>query len=521
MGLTLNTLHATSQDYNSKDIECLEEMKNNNLQNTLNWTDNDYDSWQGVTWNSSTPRRIVGLDVSQSSLNTLDISYLTELNWLICKENKISALTGLSELKKLTTLDCSFNNLTSLQGLGDLISLKILYCNDNKLTNLNDLDKLTNLTDIDCSHNSILSLPDFNQLQGLKSLNCSVNQLSNLPSGIDQLKKLKILHCSSNKISKLPEIEQLSELTWLDCGDNYITSLPNLSNLKNLETLWCHSNQLTTLPELIKLTNLKWLNCGDNQLISMPDLYSLKNLEVLWCYSNKLTKLPDLTYLINLEWLYCGNNNLSTDKLYKINKLTQLSCINNHFCLSDLNFLSKVMDEKLAGDQYDVFKTEEISAGSVIDFSSQAYFNQQPTEFKVTKNNQDAVEDEDYSINNGVISFLTSGKYIVEMSNPSIYDDIGIIKVFTTPITVQSTSTKGNQIQDPIVLIYPNPVERDLFINSISEILDINIFDIDGRMVYKGITNKISVANWNKGIYLAHIKTSAGNIVQKIIKKSM
>lgn len=517
LGLIFLFGHMNAQNYSNDDIQCLHRIINDNSQNTLNWT-GDYASWKGVMWDSSSPKRIMGLDVSNASLTKLDLTGLTELDWLFCGKNKITILTGLSELRKLSTLDCSFNDIPGIQELGELTNLKVLYCNDNKLSLLINLDKLVNLTDLDCSHNEITSLPDLNQLQKLVTLDCSSNKLTQLPSDIIQLKNLKNLKCASNQISSMPVLDHFPELLWLDCGDNIIASL-NTGQSKKLQVLWCYSNQLMNLQGLDKLKNLVWLNCGDNKLLALPGLEKLEKLETLWCYSNNLEELPGLDRLIELKWLYCGDNHFQTNEFNKLNKLSQLQCTANHFYLGELYSISKALDERLLGDQYDVFQAEPMTINEELNFSSQISFGGQPTIFKLIKDNCDAVEGSDYLISDGIINFLSPGTYIVEMSNPTITDDVGIVKVFTSPIVVQSTSTIDFRIKSPAVLIYPNPVSRELFIKSETEVLNVTAFNMEGKAIYKGSSGRIPVISWDNGNYIIYIKTESGISVNKIIKE--
>ena len=71
--------------------------------------------------------------------------------------------------------------------------------------------------------------------------------------------------------------------------------------------------------------------------------------------------------------------------------------------------------------------------------------------------------------------------------------------------------------------VYPNPTNNFIYIDNISEISTIEIFDIKGQKLESVDANKaslkIDISNFNNGIYLLRITNSSGTAIHKIIKQ--
>jgi Leucine-rich repeat (LRR) protein len=76
---------------------------------------------------------------------------------------------------------------------------------------------------------------------------------------------------------------------------------------------------------------------------------------------------------------------------------------------------------------------------------------------------------------------------------------------------------------DNSVGVYPNPVNDMVNIKANTTISSIEIYDVQGRIVHKKITNQkrelIDVSAYSNGIYFLKIKTEVGEKVEKIVKK--
>ena len=72
--------------------------------------------------------------------------------------------------------------------------------------------------------------------------------------------------------------------------------------------------------------------------------------------------------------------------------------------------------------------------------------------------------------------------------------------------------------------VYPNPVQDRLYIETLTQIQSIEVYDIYGRVQNlrnsetQKLRNSIDVSDLNSGIYFVKVKTEEGNIVKRIVK---
>ena len=105
---------------------------------------------------------------------TADISSRTLLN---CSSNGISNLTGIQDFTGLTKLYCHANNLSSLD-VTNLTSLTLLSCRDNFITGMLDLTNNTALTDVAIQNNLIEGTIDLSAASDLIKFTAYGNQLT-------------------------------------------------------------------------------------------------------------------------------------------------------------------------------------------------------------------------------------------------------------------------------------------------------------------------------------------------------
>jgi hypothetical protein len=64
--------------------------------------------------------------------------------------------------------------------------------------------------------------------------------------------------------------------------------------------------------------------------------------------------------------------------------------------------------------------------------------------------------------------------------------------------------------------LYPNPTSNTLIIDNINQPIDYSIFNIDGKLIFKGKTSKsIDLSTYEAGMYFIQINNDN---MQKIIK---
>ena len=271
----------------------------------------------------------------------LDLSQNTNIRWLDCLGNKISAL-DLSNNIKLEYVNVTYNKglstlilpednvigsltygATSVGDL-DLLSLKSLYNLELFYSKTSKLDISNNpqLSSLGCSGNQLTALDASNNPR-LSSLECSGNQLTTLDISNNPL--LSSLGCYSNQLTTL-DVSNNPQLSALKCADNQLTTL-DVSNNPLLSSLWCSFNQLTTL-NVSNNPLLSSLLCSDNQLTTLV-VSNNPLLSLLECVGNQLTTL-DVSNNPQLSSLSCSGNQLTTLDVSNNPLLSSLWCLGDN-----------------------------------------------------------------------------------------------------------------------------------------------------------------------------------------------
>ncbi len=241
------------------------------------------------------------LTVTQTIIENLDVSSLTNLIKLDCSSNQISTLT-LGNNNLLEELYCGGNPINSLN-LSGLVSLKNINCSNSNLTSLNT------------SSNSLL-----------ERVYCQNNMINgNLDLSLNPA--ITFLRCYENNINNIT-FSQQNNLHWLHAGNNPINSI----DLTNFNQLW-HLTLGNTNINQIDLNNnpyLEYLVLSNNNLGTI-DLSNNSNLVHLYLDNTQLSQI-DLNQQTQLQILSVSNNNLSSLDLRNItvlNDFTSLNTINN------------------------------------------------------------------------------------------------------------------------------------------------------------------------------------------------
>ncbi len=397
------------------------------------------------------------LDVDNNNLNTLDVSKNPDLDYLTVRNNNLSTL-DVTKNTLLTYLFISDNNLSTLDVTKNtaLISLNISNNNLNTL----DVSKNTALSALNVSNNNLNTL-DVTKNIALETLYVSNNNLNTLD--ISQNTALLRLLALNNNINVL-DVSYNTKLTQLWADNNYLTAL-NVAQNTDLTDLQVSNNNLNTL-DVTKNTQLTLLSVSDNQLTDLDvtkntklntlvvDNNNLNILDVskntaltyLYVYNNQLTEL-DVSQNIYLNYLYADNNQLTelnvsrntalTRLLASGNKLTSVSSIagnstvqtvnvhDNALPLSELYTLMGKTNLYL-GQQNDVAFTAfggAMATGAAYDVGApERVIGGKATVFTIRRQDGSAAtENIDYNIDNGIITFLVPGDYIVSMENESVY----------------------------------------------------------------------------------------------------
>lgn len=106
----------------------------------------------------------------------------------------------------------------------------------------------------------------------------------------------------------------------------------------------------------------------------------------------------------------------------------------------------------------------------------------------------------------------TSGKIGFRVYDQAVSVDNVLIKSLNGESSVRSLENNNIQFNHSML-------SQELTISSPETVLDINVYSISGRLIYKGANSVISTAAWTKGIYIVRVMTGKGNIIEKITIK--
>lgn len=132
-----------------------------------------------------------------------------------------------------------------------------------------------------------------------------------------------------------------------------------------------------------------------------------------------------------------------------------------------------------------------------------------------------------YGLNviNNKIYIADAGNY-VQPGNAFVYSNQGnLLNTFTVGIIPNHFYKSAQSVlsvdkSEKIVLsIYPSPTSDYLNIQTEEQVLDVTIFNVQGRQVLKSSEERLDVSNLTSGIYLIEVKTNSGKATSKFIKK--
>uniref|UniRef100_A0A336KQA3 CSON012944 protein n=1 Tax=Culicoides sonorensis TaxID=179676 RepID=A0A336KQA3_CULSO len=285
------------------------------------------------------------LNVSENSIQTLDLSALDRLESLQCCRNNLEELTlngralnsliaGNNKLKLLSIepapvnlqhLDISYNVLEHLpKWLTECHQIRTLFANNNQITSLHDNFFHTSsdtLHTLQLGYNLLTSLPSMpKRTLALQELFLQSNKIIDLPENFFLCcENLTLLNVSSNKLLTLPILDHprcrlervyltnnclsdrvLDTIQYFRClkifhaAYNRITTLPEscIANWPDIEELILSGNRLQHLPEnMAALRHIRVLRVHSNQLQSVPALAKTQTLRVLDLAHNQLDKI--------------------------------------------------------------------------------------------------------------------------------------------------------------------------------------------------------------------------------------
>ena len=195
------------------------------------------------------------LHCSHNSFSTLDISYNSFLNKLICFKNYNLTTLNLTQNFDLNYLDCFSTALSSLD-VSQNTALNKLICSENQITSL-DVSNNTFLIHLQCDSMLLTSL-DVSQNTALSFLDCSKNQLTSLDVSNGNNQNIITFNAYENPNLTCINVDDstYSTNTWFQ-GSNYFVFDPQhyfstnctLINLGCTDTLACNYNFLANIDD--------------------------------------------------------------------------------------------------------------------------------------------------------------------------------------------------------------------------------------------------------------------------------
>lgn len=292
----------------------------------------------------------------------------------------------------------------------------------NALTAL-DVTKATDLTEIAVNANKLTAL-DLSKNTSLAKLNIANNQFESI------------------------NLNANTELVNLTANDNLLTEL-DLSKNAKLTTVVLSNNKLKTL-DFTNNPLVKTITCLNNELTSVTIGTNTAKGHTFQFGGNKLTSfsLMQATDLAT-SFVYLRDNQLSELKLPAA--VRRLWVDGNKFTLTQLNELKPLATQtftyastytsEFAQAPYEI--PEKIDVNGTVDLSSQATLGTTATSFTwKTADGTALVEGTDYTVSNGVFTFLTGQEAIhCEMTNAELPAFTAAKPYVTTTMKVEGTTS--------------------------------------------------------------------------------
>jgi Leucine-rich repeat (LRR) protein len=503
---------------------------------------------------------------SSNSLGSLDVTQNTALTTLHCQVNPLGSIDVTQNIA-LTSLNCGFNTLTDLN-VTQNTNLIYLYCSGNSLTSLN-VTLNTALQLLKTQINSLTSL-DVSQNIALTYLWVQENALTSLD--VSPITGLLNLSCRNNLLPSL-DISQNSSLTEIWCNDNLFTTL-NVANGNNANFLnffaannpnitcievddvaysatnWtdidagasfstnCNAAPCTvTIPDanfkayLVGNTAINTngnteiecseastfsgsMNCDALSISDLAGIETFTSLTQLDCSNNSLTTL-DLSQNTTLNFLQSNNNSLTILDLSQNPVITGVFCYNNSLTTLDLN---QNMPLTILNCQ-----TNQLTSLDISGFTSLTGLycgSNQLTDLNVANGNNINM---DASLDPGLIAVNNPNLTCIQIDAGYIPNGTDWVVDATASFSTNCSSSVGiNELTTQEVIVYPNPVQNQLFVALESgQITKMDILDLSGKVVKSidGNSANVNVSDLNNGIYILKVYTQNGVSNTRFVKQ--
>ena len=303
------------------------------------------------------------------------------------------------------------------------------------------------------------------------------------------------LGVDTNNDSEIQETEAQSFIGDMDLNGKQITDLTGIKSFLNVKNLYAGDNNLTHI-DLSKMVKLEKVYCGKNTITSI-NLNGMAKLNYLHCESNLLTTI-NLQGLLYLKYLNLDKNQFTSLLINNLPSLEISSIEGNkqplNLSFSNLPILKTIYAQ---GSQLTSINVSGLQALKILECGNNQLNS---TSFK-----DNVLQNLSFlSVTNNPIQFICKDNFdrLPETGNiPQLVDNC-----------VLSTQEMGKEK----LTVYPNPIKDYLNLNR--ETKELNIFNLEGRLVLSNKTNKdlkINISNLPAGVYI--LITELGNV--RFIKK--
>jgi len=309
-------------------------------------------------------------------------------------------------------------------------------------------------------HSQIVPIPDAN----FKAKLMQADTTNSIAGGI------KINTNNNNEI----EVNEALQVTILSIQTSNIASLAGIEYFTNLISLNFAGNVVTTA-NLSNLIQLQGLGSQNNHLTSL-NLSGLINLAGMGCSNNQLTTI-DLSSCVNLVSFNGNKNNFTSLDFSNNHSLTILSCSNNP------NLTTLKIKNNLA-QNFDFIASHD------------CWTNGSPNLNYICADDFEIADLQNYLAGCGATQTIT----------------IDSLCLLATDGFASST-----------IKLFPNPTNSIITITGEVQIKNIELYDIQGRLLLNKDVNDTSsildISDKSKGVYLLKVIGATGYVVEKVVKE--
>ena len=341
-------------------------------------------------------------------------------------------------------------------------------------------------------------------------------------TGIETLSRLSVLQIANNLITEFDATNH-PDLTWLYTRGSPLSSL-DVSNNRELRLLWTGEDTIEELDvsqneNLIQL----YVNSGDLATLELRGAVSLKDIKL---QGTMLTEL-DISQNINLEDLDCSFSLITDLDTTNNSLLKSLNC--SYSSLSTILLNNEMLERincsgtELTNIDISSCANLEVFVASNVPLSGlDIRGNAILTNMVLISNNLTSLD-----LRNGgnenfdpLLVIDNPNLTCVSVDDPALapYPGMGI----QVPNVIYSAdcSLGTNDVEQLQTVIYPNPVQNILTIESKENIESIQIYSMLGELIASEMgVSQIDFSSYAKGVYFLKVDSKKGSVFQKVMKE--